>query len=155
MTSTVTDPPYTIAPTTGRGHDRPGLLLGTTSRRPRLTLDQRIAFRQDLERLAEIEHNPVDSVATLGAQEVASYDIGLRQAVRDALAKLAGGTYGDCERCHAPIPIDRLEAVPYARRCLACQQRMEGRWDQVPALVGSVVRNLAGEPQGPSEIGVR
>jgi DnaK suppressor protein len=152
VTLTVTEIPHTTAPSAGRGHERPGLLLGTTSRRPRLTLEQRVGFRQQLERLAEMEVNRVETIATLGGQQVAAYDIGLRQAVHDALAKLAGGTYGDCEVCHVAIPVERLELVPYARRCVRCQERMEGGWDQPRRLVGSIVRTRAGEPQGPSEL---
>ena len=40
--------------------------------------------------------------------------------VEDALRRLDEGTYGDCERCHEPIPSARLEAMPDARRCMTC-----------------------------------
>jgi RNA polymerase-binding transcription factor DksA len=46
-----------------------------------------------------------------------------REAVEDidaALAKMAGGTYGACEACRSPIPVERLEAIPHARTCVAC-----------------------------------
>jgi DnaK suppressor protein len=46
-----------------------------------------------------------------------------REAIEDidlALAKLAGGTYGDCEACRLPIPVERLEAIPHARTCVSC-----------------------------------
>jgi RNA polymerase-binding transcription factor DksA len=46
-----------------------------------------------------------------------------RDAIEDvdaALAKLAAGTYGVCESCRAPIPVDRLEAIPHARCCVTC-----------------------------------
>ena len=117
-----------------------------------LTLDQRLAIRHQLVELAELEDDRVERVATIGAETLAAYDVGVRDAVRDALAKLASGTYGNCETCHRPIPAARLEAVPYARRCLSCQERMEDGWDQVRGLVGHVVRTLGGEPQGPSEM---
>jgi DnaK suppressor protein len=38
-----------------------------------------------------------------------------------ALAKIADGTYGVCERCGQPIPKPRLKALPYARLCVACK----------------------------------
>lgn len=116
-----------------------------------LTLEQRLAVRHQLRELAELEEDRVERVATVGLGPVAAYDVGLRDAVRDALAKLATGTFGKCETCHHLIPAARLEAVPYARRCVACQQRWEAGWDQVQGLVGGVVRSLVGEPQGPSE----
>jgi RNA polymerase-binding protein DksA len=45
--------------------------------------------------------------------------------VDDALAKIEAGTYGVCDRCGAPIPEARLEALPYAALCVACQARIE------------------------------
>jgi RNA polymerase-binding transcription factor DksA len=41
-----------------------------------------------------------------------------RRAVLDALARLDAGTYGRCASCDAPIPDERLEAVPATRFCL-------------------------------------
>jgi len=38
-----------------------------------------------------------------------------------ALARIADGTYGSCDRCHQPIPKARLKALPYARLCVACK----------------------------------
>ncbi|MFB4310177.1 TraR/DksA family transcriptional regulator [Actinomadura sp. GTD37] len=40
-----------------------------------------------------------------------------------ALARLADGVYGLCEDCRKPVPEGRLEIIPYARRCVGCQQR--------------------------------
>lgn len=50
--------------------------------------------------------------------------------IDDALARIEAGTYGACERCHDPIPLERLEAVPHARFCVACtgQQSRTNRW---------------------------
>jgi YteA family regulatory protein len=42
-----------------------------------------------------------------------------------ALDKLEQGNYGVCEGCGKPISIARLTAVPYAARCLVCQQHVE------------------------------
>lgn len=38
-----------------------------------------------------------------------------------SLARLAAGTYGNCDYCHQPIPPARLEAVPNARLCVTCK----------------------------------
>ncbi|WP_396449535.1 TraR/DksA family transcriptional regulator [Actinomadura sp.] len=40
-----------------------------------------------------------------------------------ALVRLDEGTYGLCEDCRKPVPEGRLEIIPYARRCVKCQQR--------------------------------
>lgn len=37
-----------------------------------------------------------------------------------AAQRLAGGSYGRCERCGGPIGDDRLAALPTTQRCLTC-----------------------------------
>jgi DnaK suppressor protein len=44
-----------------------------------------------------------------------------------ALRKMELGTYGTCERCGNPIPIERLEALPWAILCVDCARKGEGR----------------------------
>lgn len=40
--------------------------------------------------------------------------------IEHALSRIDATTYGSCESCGAPIPFERLEAIPYARTCVAC-----------------------------------
>jgi DnaK suppressor protein len=47
--------------------------------------------------------------------------------VNRALKKMELGTYGTCERCGNAIPIERLEALPWAILCVDCARRGEGR----------------------------
>jgi DnaK suppressor protein len=42
-----------------------------------------------------------------------------------ALERLADGTYGRCEDCQQPIPKERLDALPFARRCVKCARQYE------------------------------
>src|SRR3954466_12291722 len=42
------------------------------------------------------------------------------ERIERALAKLAEGTYGVCDRCGKPIPQGRLEAAPESVLCVAC-----------------------------------
>jgi RNA polymerase-binding transcription factor DksA len=46
--------------------------------------------------------------------------IEMRQALRDALAKLDGRLYGRCEICRGPMSFGQLQLVPYARCCTGC-----------------------------------
>ena len=39
--------------------------------------------------------------------------------------KLEEGTYGRCADCGAEITEKRLRAVPFARRCVTCQEKQE------------------------------
>ena len=48
------------------------------------------------------------------------------ELVDEALARLDAGTFGSCVRCGRPITVDRLEALPWAPRCIDCQ-RIAGR----------------------------
>ena len=44
------------------------------------------------------------------------------QLVDEALARLEAGTFGTCVRCGRPIADERLEALPWAARCIDCQR---------------------------------
>ncbi len=56
--------------------------------------------------------------------------------VEHALEKLAQGTYGQCDSCSQPIPLDRLEAIPQANLCLACKGRQPVRNGLKPLAAG-------------------
>jgi DnaK suppressor protein len=43
------------------------------------------------------------------------------EEIEHALAKIASGAYGACERCGQSIPKARLRALPQARLCVACK----------------------------------
>ena len=42
--------------------------------------------------------------------------------IDEALGRLEAGTYGTCVNCGQPVQEKRLEAVPWARHCLDCQE---------------------------------
>lgn len=44
------------------------------------------------------------------------------QEVEDAITRLGEGDFGVCEECAEPIHKKRLDAVPWARYCLNCQE---------------------------------
>jgi DnaK suppressor protein len=47
------------------------------------------------------------------------------QRAGQALHLTRMGTYGICEDCDSPISPARLRALPFARRCVACQEQYE------------------------------
>jgi RNA polymerase-binding protein DksA len=47
-------------------------------------------------------------------------------AIEEALSRIEEGTFGTCARCGKPIAEERLEAIPYATRCIDCK-RLEER----------------------------
>jgi DnaK suppressor protein len=49
--------------------------------------------------------------------------VDLLHKVERALARVANGSYGICESCGKPIPVARLEVLPYAVTCVTCASR--------------------------------
>lgn len=45
--------------------------------------------------------------------------------IEDALDRLSSGTFGVCEVCDKPIPLNRLQALPYATECIECKRKSE------------------------------
>ncbi len=45
--------------------------------------------------------------------------------IDEALGRIENGTFGTCVRCGKPIAEERLEAIPYATRCIDCQRLAE------------------------------
>ena len=54
-------------------------------------------------------------------------DMKLLREISDALHRIDGGTYGICMECEEPISAKRLDAVPWARYCVSCQERIAAR----------------------------
>lgn len=54
------------------------------------------------------------------------------QMVEGALERIKEGTFGDCISCGREINPKRLEAVPWTRHCIECQEKLEqGQLEQV------------------------
>ncbi len=49
----------------------------------------------------------------------------LLREVRAAMARIGDGSYGFCENCEEAIAPRRLDAVPWARYCVQCQDRLD------------------------------
>ncbi len=85
--------------------------------------------RREPEALAMSVQSPDDIEVAVGtlAQHVTAAAADLRsrelREIDNALERIAGGTYGECEACGAPIAPARLKALPWARFCLACQEK--------------------------------
>jgi DnaK suppressor protein len=52
-----------------------------------------------------------------------SLDTELLRETEAALTRLRDGTYGTCQDCGMPVSRKRLEAVPWTRYCVSCQER--------------------------------
>lgn len=54
-------------------------------------------------------------------------DMKLLREIGDALERIEQGSYGICMDCEEPISVKRLEAVPWARYCVTCQENIATR----------------------------
>jgi DnaK suppressor protein len=54
-------------------------------------------------------------------------DMKLLREIADALHRIDTDIYGICMECEEPISAKRLDAVPWARYCVACQERIAAR----------------------------
>ena len=69
------------------------------------------------------EHDPEGATLAFERQHAAALLEAAREQVAAAdaaLARLAAGQYGACERCGQPIGAGRLEARPAATTCIRC-----------------------------------
>jgi RNA polymerase-binding transcription factor DksA len=77
------------------------------------------------------------ALSLLSQEQDALYEI------EEALKRLENGTYGVCEMSGSAIPIERLEAIPFARYTVQCQEQLEreqrgkNRWDTAPQFMDS------------------
>jgi DnaK suppressor protein len=94
-------------------------------------------LRGELFRNQEKLHTQFDTAQDIGDRSMLDVlsDTGIAVAdiMRERLTrmevveqKLAAGTYGICEECGEEIEEERLRVVPYAIRCVACQEKHEG-----------------------------
>jgi DnaK suppressor protein len=67
-----------------------------------------------------------DAERELNTQLAALESRELRKIER-AIAAIRAGRYGTCEGCEKPIPVARLNALPYTTLCIACQRKQEVR----------------------------
>jgi len=44
------------------------------------------------------------------------------KAIDEALRRIEDGRYGNCTNCGKKIKVPRLQAVPWARHCIDCQE---------------------------------
>ncbi len=47
------------------------------------------------------------------------------QSVEDALSRLDDGDFGECVECEDKMSKKRLDAIPWARYCVSCQELAE------------------------------
>jgi DnaK suppressor protein len=50
---------------------------------------------------------------------------GLQELIDAALSRIRDGTFGECLHCGQQIGLKRLNAIPWTRYCITCQELLE------------------------------
>ena len=81
------------------------------------------------ERDAEATQDPADMAANAYTKELlismSANDRRMLEMIDEALKRVEAGDYGECVNCGEPVSEKRLEAVPWARYCVKCQDLQE------------------------------
>jgi DnaK suppressor protein len=81
------------------------------------------------ERDLEATQDPADMAANAYTKELlismSANDRKLLLLIDEALERVEGGEYGECVNCGEPVAEKRLDAVPWTRYCLKCQDLQE------------------------------
>lgn len=71
----------------------------------------------------------LDQIQSLNEREIQTnfidMDARLLRQVKTALKRMRDGDYGICIDCDEPMSPKRLLALPWAERCVACQEKIE------------------------------
>lgn len=79
------------------------------------------------------------------ARQESLYDI------EDAIRRVDDGTYGVCEECGFAIELPRLKALPFAKKCLACQSAAEKGRTLYRPFGHTLQQTVASTPSTPAE----
>lgn len=87
------------------------------------------ALRSALQNWGEIKSGEREPVAVSAQKEFALllFDRGSRRLrdINAALRRIEEGSFGECIDCGQEIPEKRLEAIPWASRCVRCEESKE------------------------------
>ncbi|WP_371361748.1 RNA polymerase-binding transcription factor DksA [Sporomusa rhizae] len=126
-------------------NERSNLLPDVIKRFENRLIDEKDSLIKMISRLEEtgIRDTMSDSVGELSMYDNHPADLGdvvferskdvalrdnehvLLEQIETALDKIHTGSYGICDDCGEPIGIERLEAVPWATRCIECQSEKD------------------------------
>ena len=75
--------------------------------------------------IGDVEEKADRAASNFVETKIAANDGNLLQKIDFALARLAAGTYEQCDKCGENIPLARLEAKPSVSLCLSCQEKKD------------------------------
>ena len=98
-----------------------------------------IAIEKSAEQMDEIQYA---SERDLAIQNV-DRETTLLRDVKAALQRISDGSFGACIECEWAISPKRLAAVPWASRCIQCQEAADRDWRERAESVSEILVNAA------------
>lgn len=73
----------------------------------------------------DISDAAIESAESEVASTLAEADSKELTLIEGALGRIKDGSFGKCKGCKKDIPLARLTALPFAERCISCQEQYE------------------------------
>jgi RNA polymerase-binding transcription factor len=77
----------------------------------------------------EVTQDPADKASNSYTKEFLFHQSDdnhrILQLIQEALGRIEKGVYGHCVECNEDVQVKRLEAVPWARHCIECQEKQD------------------------------
>ena len=74
------------------------------------------------------DNHPADTATELFDKEkglaLRNNELSIINKIETSLSDIEKGNYGNCKKCGAEISQERLEFIPYAEYCIACQKEL-------------------------------
>ncbi len=97
----------------------------------RIELLDRVRKAQDTEvtvgeeQAADLGDRALSSTSRAVLHQLSASEREVLRRIEKALERIDEGTYGRCLNCSQPIQKGRLDAVPWARLCIECQEKLD------------------------------
>jgi DnaK suppressor protein len=98
-----------------------------------------IAIEKSADQMDEIQYASERDLAIRNVDREST----LLRDVKAALRRIHGGSFGTCIECEASISPKRLAAVPWAPRCIQCQDAADRNGRERTDFVGETLVNAA------------
>jgi DnaK suppressor protein len=77
----------------------------------------------------DISQDPADQASNSYTKELlfsqSTNERNILKLIEEAIERISEGSYGECVNCGSEIQPKRLEAIPWARYCIRCQELQE------------------------------
>jgi DnaK suppressor protein len=77
----------------------------------------------------DISQDPADQASNSYTKELlfsqSTNERNILKLIEEALERISAGSFGECANCGQEIQAKRLDAIPWARYCIRCQELQE------------------------------